>query len=107
MLYSIWAALLLQMLALCYMMYPCFRVKSWLCHFKCTEYYKLTVAILSRDEYKEFEKLIQEDLQEVDERYEEEEVSEFMHLLFLYHLWSNLSYGMLSRPVMKPRGVEG
>jgi zinc finger protein 830 len=27
-----------------------------------------------RDEYKEFEKLIQEDLVEVDERFEEEEV---------------------------------
>ena len=27
-----------------------------------------------RDEYKEFEKLIQEDLQEVDDRFEEEEV---------------------------------
>jgi len=27
-----------------------------------------------RDEYKEFEKLIQEDLQEVDDRLEEEEV---------------------------------
>lgn len=30
--------------------------------------------ILFRDEYKEFEKLIQEDLQEVDDRFEEEEV---------------------------------
>ena len=30
--------------------------------------------ILDRDEYKEFEKLIQEDLQEVDNRLEEEEV---------------------------------
>lgn len=30
--------------------------------------------IVSRDEYKEFEKLIQEDLQEVDDRLEEEEV---------------------------------
>lgn len=30
--------------------------------------------ILIRDEYKEFEKLIQEDLQEVDKRLEEEEV---------------------------------
>lgn len=29
---------------------------------------------LSRDEYKEFEKLIQEDLKEVDNRLEEEEV---------------------------------
>lgn len=27
-----------------------------------------------RDEYKEFEKLIQDDLQEVDDRFEEEEV---------------------------------
>lgn len=30
--------------------------------------------IMFRDEYKEFEKLIQEDLQEVDDRFEEEEV---------------------------------
>ena len=30
--------------------------------------------VVARDEYKEFEKLIQEDLQEVDDRFEEEEV---------------------------------
>ena len=30
--------------------------------------------VVVRDEYKEFEKLIQEDLQEVDDRFEEEEV---------------------------------
>ena len=30
--------------------------------------------IVVRDEYKEFEKLIQENLQEVDDRFEEEEV---------------------------------
>lgn len=35
----------------------------------------LNFAISSiRDEYKEFEKLIQDDLQEVDNRFEEEEV---------------------------------
>lgn len=32
------------------------------------------VYFIVRDEYKEFEKLIQEDLQEVDDRLEEEEV---------------------------------
>lgn len=31
--------------------------------------------IIIRDEYKEFEKLIQEDLQVVDDRFEEEEVT--------------------------------
>lgn len=34
----------------------------------------LFIKNLSRDEYKEFEKLIQEDLKEVDNRLEEEEV---------------------------------
>lgn len=33
-----------------------------------------------RDEYKEFEKLIQEDLQEVDDRLEEEEVIPNLYL---------------------------
>ena len=32
------------------------------------------MCFIIRDEYKEFEKLIQEDLQEVDNRLEEEEV---------------------------------
>ena len=35
----------------------------------------------TRDEYKEFEKLIQEDLQEVDDRMEEEEVKFFISFL--------------------------
>ena len=34
----------------------------------------LKICLVVRDEYKEFEKLIQEDLQEVDDRFEEEEV---------------------------------
>lgn len=34
----------------------------------------LLITNLGRDEYKEFEKLIQEDLQEIDNRLEEEEV---------------------------------
>lgn len=38
----------------------------------------MSVVILNRDEYKEFEKLIQEDLQEVDARMEEEEVGFFI-----------------------------
>lgn len=39
-----------------------------------------------RDEYKEFEKLIQEDLQEVDDRLEEEEVIPNLYL-FLSISW--------------------
>lgn len=35
-----------------------------------------------RDEYKEFEKLIQEDLQQVDNRLEEEEVRIIIYLSF-------------------------
>ena len=35
----------------------------------------------TRDEYKEFEKLIQEDLQEVDDRMGEEEVKFFISFL--------------------------
>lgn len=50
----------------------------------------LTVCkIVDRDEYKEFEKLIQEDLQEVDKRLEEEEVkflNIFAELSFLFHI---------------------
>ena len=38
--------------------------------------------VLDRDEYKEFEKLTQEDLKEVDNRLEEEEVS---FITFLHH----------------------
>lgn len=34
----------------------------------------LKICLVVRDEYKAFEKLIQEDLQEVDDRFEEEEV---------------------------------
>ena len=34
----------------------------------------INCLVVVRDEYKEFEKLIQEDLQEVDDRFEEEEV---------------------------------
>jgi hypothetical protein len=37
-----------------------------------------------RDEYKEFEKLIQEDLREVDDRLEEEEVIIIIFLLLLF-----------------------
>lgn len=35
------------------------------------------ISNLIRDEYKEYEKLIQEDLKQVDDRFEEEEVSYF------------------------------
>jgi hypothetical protein len=37
-----------------------------------------------RDEYKEFEKLIQEDLQEVDDRMEEEEVMIIIYVLLFF-----------------------
>lgn len=39
-----------------------------------------------RDEYKEFEKLIQEDLQEVDNRLEEEEVMIIISLCYIIEL---------------------
>lgn len=42
-----------------------------------------------RDEYKEFEKLIQEDLREVDDRLEEEEV--MIIIFFLLYIWALLS----------------
>ena len=58
--------------------------------FKCNKFFSITsyfffndmehtitlkiCLVVVRDEYKEFEKLIQEDLQEVDDHFEEEEV---------------------------------
>lgn len=47
---------------------------------------------LGRDEYKEFEKLIQEDLQEVDNRMEEEEVSLYPAHIFIN--WTSLPFGL-------------
>lgn len=60
---------------------------------------KLTVCkIVDRDEYKEFEKLIQEDLQEVDKRLEEEEVK-FLNILaelsFLFRMISVLQSNLI------------
>lgn len=45
-----------------------------------------------RDEYKEFEKLIQEDLREVDDRLEEEEVDHyFLCAIYILHFFLPLS----------------
>ena len=52
------------------------------------EYRMILISLKSsiRDEYKEFEKLIQEDLQEVDDRLEEEEV--MINISFLLYILS-------------------
>lgn len=51
---------------LLFVVYAMDSIGAWLC-----------VYFIIRDEYKEFEKLIQEDLKEVDDRLEEEEVTPY------------------------------
>lgn len=74
--------------------YRCFD-----CKFDCFDifffYYEAIVVEFCRDAYKEFEKEIQEDLQEVDDRLEEEEVTAFSDYFFLTFLlvWKNLKRG--------------
>lgn len=48
--------------------------------------------MLFRDEYKEFEKLIQEDLREVDDRLEEEEVPCLSRVSLSYLLYSSFEF---------------
>lgn len=48
--------------------------------------------MLFRDEYKEFEKLIQEDLREVDDRLEEEEVPGLSCVSMSYLLYSSFEF---------------